>query len=215
MIKTDNIYKIKNLINGKIYIGQTKKTIEQRFERHKYDSTREHLQHLPLYAAFLKYGYDNFKIELIEKTTGLEANEREKFFISKYDSYRSGYNATIGGDNVSTIDIPDEEIVQHYLKSRSCRKTGEHFGIDKESVSLRVKSFGIELFTTRESLSKNYQVEFPHGEILSFHSFSHIAEYLLEINYPIVSKKVESIRKGLSNAYRNKTSYYNLKIYTE
>jgi len=211
----DKIYMIKNLINGKQYIGQTKKTLEQRLARHRYDASRDSLKHLPLYKAFAKYGNENFSIILLEKCDETKANEREQYYIQQYNTYNNGYNATLGGESRNTIQIPSEEIVEHYKEVKSCRKTAEFFGIDKESVSLRVKNAGIVLYTSREQQSKNYNVTFPNGEEKIFHSYPHIAEHLLEINYPLRSKKVESIRKGLAKAFNTGNTYYNLYITKE
>ena len=88
------IYKIVNDINNKIYIGKTEFNIQKRFEEHIRDSQKEH-KNRPLYNAMNKYGIQHFKIELIEECNNLE--EREKYWISFYDSYKNGYNATLGG----------------------------------------------------------------------------------------------------------------------
>lgn len=54
------IYVIKNDINKKLYVGKTTNSIEERFSRHCYDSTREKEQYRPLYAAMNKYGVKHF-----------------------------------------------------------------------------------------------------------------------------------------------------------
>ena len=53
--------------------------------------------------AIQKYGWDNFTHEIIEENiqTLCEAKEREIYWIDYFDSYKNGYNSTIGGDNVS------------------------------------------------------------------------------------------------------------------
>ena len=61
------IYKITNLINGKIYVGKTSNTIEERWHEHIHDSTKEKCEKRPLYDAFNKYGISNFQIEQIEE----------------------------------------------------------------------------------------------------------------------------------------------------
>ena len=43
------IYKITNSINDKIYIGNTSKTLEERFQQHYKDSRKERFKHRPLY----------------------------------------------------------------------------------------------------------------------------------------------------------------------
>lgn len=57
------IYKITNLINGKIYIGQTRKTLKERFDKH---ASARGKSSLPLYVDMKNFGVYNFKIELIE-----------------------------------------------------------------------------------------------------------------------------------------------------
>lgn len=52
--------------------------------------------------AIQKYGWDNFTHEIIETDiqTLDKAKEREKYWIARYDSFKRGYNSTIGGDSV-------------------------------------------------------------------------------------------------------------------
>ena len=85
------IYRITNLVNGKIYIGQTVQSLEERFYKHcaKY-SDRLHFV-MPIKQAIFKYGKENFKIELIEDCDIELLNEREQYWISYYDSYNNGY----------------------------------------------------------------------------------------------------------------------------
>lgn len=88
------IYKIENLINHKIYIGQTNNP-QRRFSEHRAKGY-EINTHKVLYYAFDKYGIDNFSFEIIEETEN--SNEREKYWIKFYDSFENGYNMTEGGD---------------------------------------------------------------------------------------------------------------------
>lgn len=91
------IYKITNLINEKIYIGQTTKTIEQRFKEHcKTTSGCRALKN-----AIKKYGSNNFSIEIIENCNSLdELNIREEYWIKHYNSLvPRGYNLQSGGGN--------------------------------------------------------------------------------------------------------------------
>lgn len=55
------IYKIANLVNSKIYIGQTTRTIKERWDDHKYDAGSDN--NIYLYNAMRKYSINNFKIE--------------------------------------------------------------------------------------------------------------------------------------------------------
>lgn len=96
------IYKITNTINNKIYIGQTSKTIEERFKAH-ISKAKQHINRY-LYDAMNHYGYENFIIEQIEQCNNDLLNEREMYWIKKYQSNNSqiGYNMTEGGEGGNT-----------------------------------------------------------------------------------------------------------------
>ena len=90
------IYKITNLINGKIYIGQSV-DINKRWRQHKRNSQikgREYDKYL--YRAFRKYGLENFSFELLLECSPQELNEKEKYFINLYSSDTLGYNSQKG-----------------------------------------------------------------------------------------------------------------------
>ena len=91
------VYKITNLINGKLYIGQTIRTIEERFNDHIYDDSN-------IGNAIREYGCENFSIEVIEKCKSKEElNAYENYYIAYFDSKEpNGYNL-IGGD-IEAVD---------------------------------------------------------------------------------------------------------------
>ena len=97
-----SIYLITNKVNNFVYVGQTCKSINTRFNEHKNRAKFEPSR--PLYRAFSEFGIENFKIELLEENlTKDEANLKEIFYISEYNAYIGmspckGYNATLGGD---------------------------------------------------------------------------------------------------------------------
>ena len=99
------IYKITNILNGKMYIGKTSSTIEARWKEHREDATCRSKEHRPLYSAIQKYGANNFVVEQIEEVPNDEiACERETFWIEHYGSFKNGYNATKGGDGRQQAD---------------------------------------------------------------------------------------------------------------
>lgn len=89
------IYKITNLINNKIYIGQTIKKLERRINNHLFSKH-------PIGKAFRKYGKENFKIDiLIEGDFNKDyLNQLEIHYIQLFNStyYKKGYNMTKGGN---------------------------------------------------------------------------------------------------------------------
>lgn len=99
------IYKITNLINNKIYIGQTT-NVKERFRHHKQAPFRKGSRdyNKPLYRAIRKYGLDNFSFEIIDKsaTSIDELNAKEINYIKLFDSIIDsghGYNLESGGNN--------------------------------------------------------------------------------------------------------------------
>ena len=96
------IYKITNLINNKVYIGQSI-DIKERWYNHLHRHQRS--KDLPLYRAFEKYGIKNFTFDIIEECDIQNLDEREKYWIQYYDSYNNGYNMTTGGQGTHNIEI--------------------------------------------------------------------------------------------------------------
>lgn len=93
MIKS--IYIIKNNINDKVYIGQSKNP-HRRFIQHLCNGNRL-LDSLPIHLAINKYGKENFYYEILEKDIE-NYNEREQYWISFYNSQSpNGYNISEGG----------------------------------------------------------------------------------------------------------------------
>ena len=87
------IYKITNLINGKIYVGQSKDPV-RRWKEHKWDAFNSNCkENSAIHKAFSKYGLENFEFTII----GLfeNYNEKEKYYIKELDTlFPNGYNLT-------------------------------------------------------------------------------------------------------------------------
>lgn len=114
------IYKITNLINGKIYIGQTTRSVEIRWKEHLRSKDNS-----PIHLAIRQYGENNFIIETLEKCDNSILNEKEQFYIKKYNSYNGhiGYNATTGGNSntqgaINWIKTHPEEVKQNLNLAR-------------------------------------------------------------------------------------------------
>lgn len=133
------IYKIVNLVNDKIYVGKTNlPSIQDRFKQHKLDSSKMSLNKRPLYSAMRKYGCDNFSIELLEECDWKDADEREKYWISKLDSYRNGYNATLGGDGKAYFD--HDKIIELLKQGRVYKDIADEIGCSTDLVAQICKS---------------------------------------------------------------------------
>lgn len=111
------IYKITNLLNGKVYIGQSKDIYVRYNQHHKYEYKNESRADFHLYQAFKKYGLDNFSIEVVELCPQNELNDKEIYWIEYYDSFKQGYNMTAGGSNLSP-SIHSAEVEQKRKQTR-------------------------------------------------------------------------------------------------
>ena len=87
------IYKITNLINGKVYIGQSQ-NIESRFKEHLYHHNASNIG-----RDIYKYKAENFSFEILEECSKEELDEKEDYYIYKYNSIENGYNLIKGGQN--------------------------------------------------------------------------------------------------------------------
>lgn len=88
------IYKIENLINHKVYIGQSVE-IEKRWQKHL--SAKDDFV---IHRALHKYGKENFSFQIIEECNLLDLDKKEKYWITYYNSLvPNGYNMIQGGSN--------------------------------------------------------------------------------------------------------------------
>ena len=88
------IYYLK--INNKFYIGQSI-DIEHRFSNHLSELRNNHHYSQKLQNAFNEYGESNLTKGILEECDAKDLDEKEKFYIDKYDSFNNGYNGAPGG----------------------------------------------------------------------------------------------------------------------
>ena len=99
------VYKITCLIDNKIYVGKTTKTLNERMRGHLSNKG-----HSLIDEAIQKYGIENFKIDVIaECDTVEELNELEKYWIRTLDcKFPNGYNLI--GYDIKSKKIPTEPL---------------------------------------------------------------------------------------------------------
>lgn len=88
--------------NNSIYIGQTNKTLHYRklgHYRYLRKKLKENSKLNPMQRALLKYDKTELKWEVLEKGPSKKwADNKEKYYIQYFDTFRNGLNATKGGD---------------------------------------------------------------------------------------------------------------------
>lgn len=203
------IYKITNMINNKVYIGQTIKTVEKRFQQHKNNSKHPYFSQIVLYKAFNKYGIENFKCETIEEIENSLLDEREKYWIEYYNSYFEGYNSTLGGRLVQLYNFDVDDIIEKYYELKSARAVAKIIGCDHGVIDNILNINGVKRFSKDEIYGYPIRL-YNNKESLDFISTTKAAQWLID-NNKTKSKSLRNVRQYLNRfSQLNKTyvGYY-------
>lgn len=111
------IYKYTNNYDGKVYIGQTSVSLEERAQT----NGRNYRECRRFYDAIQQYGWGSFTPDVLcEVDTEEEADEAERYFIAMYmsDDPAHGYNLESGGRNKATHSAETVSILSEKAKKR-------------------------------------------------------------------------------------------------
>lgn len=168
------LYKITNRINGKMYIGITTRSLEERFAGHL--SAMRQGSKFRFHSAIRKYGVDCWVCEILEENDDLDyIRKREEELISQYNTTNSsfGYNAKPGGCGGNIVK---PENYDKWYKTKTENSIGEknprHNGISNQELYKIVYNESIKL-----------------GYIPTF-------RYLQRVYYPKVPKSFSKFRFG-------------------
>ena len=107
------IYQHVNTFNNKCYIGQTSKSLDERWKKHLKEAKRN--SNCTFHCAIRKYGAEAFEHKILceiyrETTEQLKEvlDYYECYYIKYYDSYNHGYNMTTGGDGMIGFKASEE-----------------------------------------------------------------------------------------------------------
>lgn len=163
-----HIYIIRNLINNRVYIGQT---VSHRLNKNKFrlfgyigrfnDHISEALNNKKknqctyLNSAIRKYGKNNFCVDIVEICSKDELDSKEIYYINKYNSiYPNGYNLTVGGKNFTNNKYVNND-VNSIIISTEPNKRGRNFGyVHKENTIIKMKEYYKEKQNDIEFLNK-------------------------------------------------------------
>lgn len=191
------IYIIKNKINNKVYIGQSK-NINKRIKEHINALKNGVHQNKHLQFAFDKYGINNFDIDILESCSEDNLNEREIYYINFYNSTsrNCGYNIESGG-NASPVS---EETKRKLMFKKSNRDIEDIISIKQELYA------GVP----RSIIRKKYNIS--KGNLDAIAQLSNYKMVAEELNEGIIHKKkkdndsrnamiFQMLEQGLSNKH--------------
>lgn len=143
-ISTSGIYCIKNLVNGKAYIGQSISLYNRKYNHFKALKDNTH-GNLHLQNAYNEYGKENFKFYILENADKDLLNAKEKEWIRYYKSneIEYGYNLTNGGDsNIVFSDEVKKRIslkVSNYIRLNGSNRKGKPLSTEhKKKISMAI-----------------------------------------------------------------------------
>ena len=210
------IYKITNQINNKSYIGQTINSIKERMRKH-YDHSLEATTGID-YAIY-KYGKDNFTVEEICQCDDSQLDELERYYIELYNTYKNGYNLTIGGQDYSTRWIVNEqEVIDKYNRGKTIEELAIEYNKGYRTISNLLHRNNVKMrrgLNPENVIGKGRQFKEGDGikavyiqELnLTFSSLKECAQWLIDNNYS-KANSMEMARKSLSRALHSDRKTY-------
>lgn len=128
------VYKHTNKINGKVYIGITRTSVELRWRR----DGSGYKKCIKFYNAIKKYGWNNFRHEILY--TGLSKEEActlEIELISKYKKENNSYNISGGGEGSGLVAEETKRKLSQY-RGEKASMFGKH--PSKETIEKRIET---------------------------------------------------------------------------
>ncbi|MBR2774280.1 MAG: GIY-YIG nuclease family protein [Selenomonadaceae bacterium] len=208
------VYLVWNMVNGRRYVGQTTRKVEERFKEHA--CGKKYL----IGKAIRKYGKENFRYGVIKSCASKEElNAQEIYFIAALHCKAPyGYNCTDGGecgngriilkemrDNMSAAQIKRFKDPNEHTKISLALSGAKHpnFGkhrTDESRAKMSESKIGHEVSDrTRLKISKAFRKTSPYKNLiteLDAHKLSYAAlAKLMDFSQASVSRKVSGIRK--------------------
>ena len=203
------IYKITNLINELVYIGQAQ-DIKTRWRNHRTDYLGNNVVNYnnPLYKDMRLYGLNNFSFEIIEECLVSELDEKEKYWISYYDSFNNGYNRTEGGQNAphaikmtdeifnnivndlkNTLDNSDIIGTKYNLSGRTVRAINSGASWRKDYLTYPIRPSLIDIARKEKQYQKEQKTQEKQEKISARPRGIQLAKEIVESSFSAVGRK--------------------------
>ena len=157
------IYLITNLINSKVYVGQTRMTLKARWNKHCTIANSDPCA-TGVDGAIRKYGKKNFTCEVIKTCPIEELDKWEIYYIQFYHSYQrdnanKGYNLTLGGGGGWIYDFDIDEIISMCNNGLSLKEIAAQYHCCPQTISARLRAENIDI----KSLFSNWCKSHPES----------------------------------------------------
>lgn len=203
------IYYIKNKKSGRMYIGQTVQSLEERVKQHLRGNTEIDVEMRSL-------GIQNFEYKIIENCSSEDLDTKEIYYIAKYDTYFNGYNNQLGGRRTgkNKYDTIITNIRNDYINGMPMVDINIKYKIKNESIRYFVKDLDRQTEIAHTSKAKaliGYTKEWKRVGIFS--SIKEALNYVNNIRYkndePLVDErnfyrtiKTACTKNGIASGYR-------------
>ena len=164
---TTGIYKIENLTNGKVYIGQSIH-IERRWQEHCRESS-----HSLISKAIRKYGKESFSFQILEECEVKDLNDLESYYINFFNStIPNGYNIEEKTEtNSNYYSFLTKDIVLQIIADIKENKLFLQNIAEKYSISIRA------IYYINSGYSHRFENEnYPLREVLDFSKKTHFCQ---------------------------------------
>lgn len=145
MQQLGSIYIIENDVNDKVYIGQTTKSIENRFSEHL-KAALNRTKTDKFHCDILRIGKEHFRIRELERCSVDQLDSREKYYIKLYNAWENGYNSNTGGGGTSSLMHSEDKVKAFIQACNTCNNYLEvaiKTGMNQKTVERLARKIGI------------------------------------------------------------------------
>lgn len=163
--------------SGKRYIGQTIQSLHNRAKTNGKGYRNCSL----FYKAIIKYGFSNFKVQILEEVEEQYLNDKEKMWIEFYNTLRPfGYNLAEGGSNGNT-----KKVYQYEVESGKFLKSFNSLSEAANELNLRSIQYISNCICGRNKTAHGYiwsleKVDFVNPSILTTNASRTVYAYKLD-----------------------------------
>ncbi|MBO5388942.1 MAG: GIY-YIG nuclease family protein [Lachnospiraceae bacterium] len=193
------IYCITNTVTNRVYIGKSIRAVKERVHEHFTDYELMTTD-TKLTRAILKYGKNVWNWKIIEECDDNILSQREAYWISEYNSYRDGYNSTLGGDGCPRYEFDKQDIFKRYTNGESAKSIASNYGCHYHYIHEVLWEFGVDTSLRKGSPKPIACFDRDKNLIEIFKHKSEIQEYLVKYGY---GKSLGNVAHFISKACKS------------